>query len=104
MTTKPHQDPIHQGLRRTPSDGLAAAMLRIDELESKILKTATAAGEGDGVHLQKIQQLANRVQDLEDRYAAAQRIHELDTQRIQALESQIRTMHTVLKANKILPE
>lgn len=74
---KPHQDPIADRSTkpaRTPSDGLAAALNRIDELEGKILETATVTGQGAGLILKRIDELEAcgkihqaRIQDLIER-------------------------------------
>lgn len=90
---QPHQDPIHQGLRR-PSDGLAAAQLdieqlykRIDEISARLSQCVMNAGEGDGILRKEIESLKTRLQLLED---AQDKMHQRMMQlvdQIQALEA-----------------
>lgn len=99
INSKPHQDPIHQP-RRGPTDALAAALLRIEELETKIQQTATAAGEGAGVLMQRIDGMraqlsghealsgrnAGQIEAIESRESALTSQASLNAQKIAALE------------------
>ncbi len=72
---------------KAPIDGLAAAIVRIDQLESKVLEGAMAAGQGDGILLKKIDELQatlkihqDKIQTLLERIdmaeTGAERMHE----------------------------
>jgi hypothetical protein len=94
--TQPHQDPIHQGQRR-PSDGLAAAQFDIEQLRGRVAQLAMNTGEGHGILQERIAAVERQAGAVSDRVEAL-------AQRLDAVESQARTLYAVLKANKIIPE
>lgn len=108
--TQPHQDPIHQGLRRAP-DGLAAVQADVEQLNGRISQVAMIASEGDGILRTSIELLQNQVNALQatvgtlvnNQDRSSSLLAAMET-RIEALDSQVRTMYAVLKANKIIPE
>jgi hypothetical protein len=65
--TSPHQDPIHHGLRKQPTDGLAAAQLDIEDLQRRIAEVGEATGQGDGILKRQIDELNTRIDVLQAR-------------------------------------